>query len=391
MTPARPLPAAPRTLRPLVLDELLELTSQKATRGERVIDLCNGASRFDSSPFLDRALLGERMAQLISVSRYGEPEGREALRVRLSEQYRRDDGVEISPDRFVITDGASGALSVAFFSLLEPDDEVILPEVCFPVYPALARLAGARCVFAPLDGDHRYDLAGLQRRITARTRAIVINSPGNPYGAVLSRDRLAAILDLGVPVISDEVYRALAFDGPAASAAVLSSDHFVIDGFSKTYAAPGLRIGYAIVPERYVAVAKAVKATLNMTTSIPAQILAEVLLARSAEIVRAHVRHVARNRALFEQLARAAELRLVSSPDAGYFALLDVSSVRTSSVAIARHLLHVHRIAVCPSVDFATPDRNFFRLNVSVSAEELHLAVPLLAQALHNMPRRLQG
>src|SRR5262249_38255658 len=141
------------------------------------IDLCSGASRFDISSLMD---LRFDQTDFADSFLYGDTRGLLQLREGLSQLYQNELGVQIPPDRILITDGASGALYVAFLTTLAPGDEIIFPAVCFPVYKVLVQMVGARCVFAPVDDRLLYDVKSIRRLITKNTKAIVLNSPGNP-------------------------------------------------------------------------------------------------------------------------------------------------------------------------------------------------------------------
>jgi aspartate/methionine/tyrosine aminotransferase len=371
--------ARDNAIEPLALDKILDLCDASAAAGTPVTDLCSGSSMYDITPLVDFSCAGAELAPAI---RYGELQGRETLRVRLSELYANEYGLDISPSRFLITDGASGALAIALMTLLDPGDQVILPAVGFPIYKTLVQMVGAECVFAPLDEEFKYDIGALRQLITKRTRVIIVNSPSNPHGAVLTRPEMEQLLALGLDVISDEVYRLLAHDHSAISFSELTDRHFVVDSFSKAYALAGFRIGYAIVPAKYASTARTIKATLNVSTSLPAQILAERVLQRHDTLIHHHRTYLEANRDLFLDLCRANGLAVVLRPTAGFYGLIDVSAAAPDSFELARDLIGRYHVAVCPSFDFGRPDPRFFRINFSCPPQHIQDALPKIAAFL---------
>jgi aspartate aminotransferase len=181
----------------------------------------------------------------------GIPELRDALAARLT----RATATSVPMERVLITHGAVQAVDAVLSAVLAPGDEVLVPDPAWPNYQMQATLLGARAVTYALRPDDAFqpDIDEIRRLVTPRTRAIVLNSPNNPTGAVLPPHILAAVVDLAVErdllVVSDEVYDEIVFEGVHSYAAALSSDHVVsVHSFSKTYAMTGWRVGYALVP-----------------------------------------------------------------------------------------------------------------------------------------------
>ncbi len=184
----------------------------------------------------------------------GIPELREAI----SEKFRRENGLDFSPDEIIVTSGASEALHIAILAVVERGDEVLIPDPGFVSYPPLVRLADAIPVGIPLnDDDHTISIEGLKERITGRTRALIINSPANPTGAVETRDSIKAITELAsdhnITIISDEVYEYLVYDGAEhISPARFYDDVITVNAVSKAYAMTGFRLGYVAAGEEYI-------------------------------------------------------------------------------------------------------------------------------------------
>jgi len=183
-------------------------------------------------------------------NRYTVTQGIAEFREALAERLRREKGYE--PEALFITSGVSGGLLLAFLALFEPGDEVLIPDPYFVMYKHLVNLAGATPVFVDTYPDFRATAARLEPYLSERTKAVLLNSPANPTGAVLNAEELREVADLaqrrGVLLISDEIYDAFVYDGPYASAAPLAERTLLLGGFSKSHAMTGWRLGYAAGP-----------------------------------------------------------------------------------------------------------------------------------------------
>ena len=180
---------------------------------------------------------------------YTPTQGVAPLREKLAERVARESLGERS---VAITSGTSGGLVLAMLALVNPGDEVIVFDPCFVMYPALVSLAGGVCVRVDTYPDFHLDVDRVAAAITPRTKVILFNSPANPTGAAASRDEVRALAELaqrrGVALVSDEIYREFCYDEPFASPAQFNPETIVIDGFSKSHAMTGWRLGFAHGP-----------------------------------------------------------------------------------------------------------------------------------------------
>jgi len=171
----------------------------------------------------------------------------DAIRQKITDRYGW------SEPAVLVTSGVSGALLLAFLTLLDPGDEVIIPDPYFVIYKHLISMIGAKCVFVDTYPDFRLPAAAVEAAITDRTKLIIINSPANPTGVVYTEDEVAGIARIArkndILVMSDEIYDEFCYDGPCASIADHYDKTLLLKGFSKTYAMTGWRLGYAAGPE----------------------------------------------------------------------------------------------------------------------------------------------
>jgi len=183
--------------------------------------------------------------------------GIEELREAISAKFKRDNDFVASPEEIIVTSGASEALHIAILSVVEKGDEVLMPDPGFVSYSALTKLAEGKAVGVPLSEDFTMSAEAVKEKITDKTKALIINSPANPTGAVESGENLKAIVDIAndhqVTVISDEVYEHLIYDGlKHVSPARFSDEVITVNAVSKTYAMTGFRLGYLAAREEYV-------------------------------------------------------------------------------------------------------------------------------------------
>ena len=211
------------------------------------IDLSIGQPDFDVPDEVKQALIE---AVLSGRNGYAPTQGIPALRDKL--QARVDDEYGHDDRRVLVTSGTSGALVLAMLTLVNPGDEVIVLDPYFVMYPALVRLVGGVCVLVDTYPDFRIDVDKVRAAMTPRTKAILFNSPSNPTGVVATQAEIAALADLAdernVALVSDEIYRQYCYDAPFASPAAHNPRTLVIDGFSKTCAMTGWRLGFAHGP-----------------------------------------------------------------------------------------------------------------------------------------------
>ncbi len=228
-------------------------------------------------------------------TRYAPNAGLPELREALAEKVRRRNGYEARPEQVLVTQGGIQALYLVFSALLEPGDEVLLPDPAWPNFRMIAHLLGARVLSYPLvaEGDFLPRLEDLERLVTPRTRAILINSPSNPLGAVLPRDLAQTLLAFarrhGLWSISDEVYDEITFDDSFVSVGAVADpgDRLVsIYSFSKVYAMTGWRVGYLVAPPDLASLLTGMQEPIISCVNTPAQMAALSALTGPQSVVR---------------------------------------------------------------------------------------------------------
>ena len=330
-------------------------------------------------------------------TRYGPPAGLPALRQAIAEDAGRRRGIEVKASQVVIGPGAKPALFFPTLALVRRGDEVIHPDPGFPTYVAMIGVAGGVPVPVPLDEDNdfAFDLDRFDRALSDRTRVIVLNSPSNPTGGVLSREVLEHIAEAArrrnLWVIADEIYARLAFDAPVASIASLpglAERTVICDGFSKTYAMTGWRLGFGIMPE---ALAERVELLLTHSIGCTAtftQVAGLEAVIGPQDRVEVMVAEYKRRRDKFVAGLNAIPGIKCRSPQGAFYAFPNVTAFGRTSKWLADYLLEEAGVAVLPGTDFGAGGEGYLRLCFANSMENLQIALERMAAALGKLSTR---
>jgi aspartate aminotransferase len=272
-----------------------------------------------------------------------------------------------------VTNGGTGALYSSLASLLSIGDEVLLPDPGWPNYIGMITLLGARPVRYPLAGGLP-DPEAIERLVGERTRVLLLNSPSNPVGAVVSDELMTALTGLaerhGLWVVSDEVYEDMAFDGVPASAAAADGNVVTVHSFSKSYAMTGWRVGYAVAPRDAAAIIAKVQEPLISCVNAPAQMAALAALTGPQDCV-ARMREAYRERR--DQVLEIFDGTPVKArvPAGAFYVWADVSASGRTGAEFARTLITERRTAVVPGAAFGPSGESSIRLSLATSAEIL--------------------
>lgn len=346
----------------------------RAEAGLPVINLTIGEPDVGTPPEL---IAAAHRAMLAGRTHYSNGRGETVLLQALARRYSERLGRPFGTERFLCLPGTQTALHLALTTICEPGDEVLVSDPMYATYEALIRAPGAVPVTARLrpDLNFRLQATDLEPLVTPRTRAILINTPHNPTGAVLRPPDLAAILDLAARhdlwVLSDEVYGDLTHDGTPAPSALADPAHearvIAVASISKSHAAPGFRAGWLVASAAFCDRALPVSETMlfgsqPFIADMTAQalqgppVLARAMAARMAN----------RARLLAEGLAGTPGLHL-HRPEAGMFALLDHRAVEPDSLTFARRLFEATEVAVMPGASFGAALQGWARLALNQS------------------------
>ena len=322
------------------------------------INLSQGFPDFDCDPALIDAVVRHMRAGL---NQYAPMPGALALRQAIAAKYARTHGATYDPETEVtITSGATEAIFDAIASIVHPGDEVIVLEPCYDSYVPGIELNGGVPVFVPLQlPDYRIDWSGVEAAITPRTRLLMINSPHNPTGSIVTGDDIAALTAIvrrsGIYVISDEVYEHIIFDGARHESMArhpeLAARSFVAGSFGKTFHVTGWKVGYVVAPAALTAELRKVHQYVTFSTMTPVQHgIADLL--NDQEALDALPSFFQRKRDLFLQLMKDSRFRPLPCRGS-YFQLMDYSAISDLADAeFAMWLTREHGVAAIPTSPF---------------------------------------
>jgi len=364
--------AAPRMqgIEPFLAVEMGDRAQELERQGIDVVHLEFGEPDFDTPAVIREAA---EKALKDGRTRYVETLGILPLREAIAEHYAATYGVEVSPDQIVVTPGTSPAMLLLFGHLLHPGDEVILSDPYYACYPNFVRYADgvAVCVGVSEEDGFQYRPESIAARLSPRTRAILINSPANPTGGVLSPERMAAIAELGPMLVSDEIYHGLNYEGPDRSILEFTDRAFVLNGFSKAFAMTGWRLGYLIAPRDHVRSLQKAFGNFFISTNEFVQWAGVAALREAAGETR-------RFRAIFDERRRAmvAGLRAIglgvgSEPKGAFYVLADARRFTRDSTAFAFEILDRCRVAVTPGAAFGANAEGHLRFSYAASLERI--------------------
>jgi aspartate aminotransferase len=321
--------------------------------------------------------------------RYVSTRGIAPLRQAIAEYLRETRRLEVTPEQVLVAPGCKMALSLAMMALIEPGDEVLYPDPGFPIYPSFTRGLGAKAVAFGLLEKNGFapDLDEIAAKITPRTTALIFNSPNNPTGSVFSREALREIAELAEKhdlwILSDEIYARILFSGEYESIWSLpgmAERTVIIDGFSKSFAMTGWRLGYAVAPEHVVDAMDLL--VLNTFTCVAefTQVAAIEALRDSTHAVEAMVEEYRKRRDLFVGGLNGIPGFRCQSPGGAFYAWVNVEETGFSAEEIAKLLLEEAGVAAIAGAAFGPAGKNYLRFSL-VSARHL------LEEALERIER----
>lgn len=359
-----------KNITPFIVMEVLERASVLEKEGKNIIHLEVGEPDFDvPSCVLKASETAMKQGRTHYTHSLGDPE----LRQEICNIYLKNYGVRISPEQVIVTSGTSPAILMVLFALCNPDDEIILSDPGYACYPNFISLSGARMVKVPVyeEDGFQYRPENICSAITERTKAIMINSPMNPTGNLLSPDTLKSIAGFSPYIISDEIYHGLVYDDQAHSILEFTNRAFVLNGFSKLYAMTGLRLGYVIVPEEFVRPIQKLQQNLYICASSVAQ-RAGIAALREADADVEHMKNIYNERRKF-MISRLRELgfRITVEPTGAFYIFVDARHLSSDSYKLAFDILEKAHVGVTPGIDFGENGEGYLRFSYANSLENI--------------------
>jgi aspartate/methionine/tyrosine aminotransferase len=356
--------------------------------GREIIHLEIGEPDFDTPSNVREAA---KRALDAGATHYAPYPGIPELRTAIAEDFSARRGMVVAPDSVFVTVGGKGVMYYAIMALVDPGDEVIVPDPGYPIYASVTRFVGGTAVPIPIrqENDFRLDIDELAALVTTRTRLIVLNSPANPTGGVLTRDdleRIAAIArEHDLVVLSDEIYSRILYEGEHVSIATLpgmAERTIVLDGFSKTYAMTGWRLGYAIVPEALAfAFGRLIINSVSSATTF-AQVGAVEALRGPQDAVDAMVAEFRARRDLVVDGLNSLPGITCLRPKGAFYVFPDVSGTGRTGDELAHMLLHDAGVSVLSGTAFGGVGSAHIRLSYANSREAIGRAIDKMRAVL---------
>jgi aspartate aminotransferase len=349
----------------------------KAMKAEG-IDVCGfgaGEPDFDTPEHIKQAAIESLQA---GFTKYTPSSGIPELRQAISEKLSADNGLTYRASQIVVSNGAKHACYNAILATCQPGDEVLIPSPYWVSYPEMVRLAGAEPVIVPTMERNSWKMRAedFENAMTPRTKMLILNSPCNPTGSVYTREEMQAIVDVAteedIYILSDEIYEKLVYDGAQhISIASLSKEAYdltlTVNGFSKSYAMTGWRLGYLAAPE---AVAKVVDSIQSHTTANPSSFSQRGALAalKGDQQPLADMREEfdMRRNYMFDRLSKIPNVTAVK-PQGAFYVLVNISQLGLTSQNFADRLLSKANVAVVPGAAFG--DDRTIRLSYATSID----------------------
>ncbi|MDR0808047.1 MAG: aminotransferase class I/II-fold pyridoxal phosphate-dependent enzyme [Gemmobacter sp.] len=370
---------------PFIVMDVMERARAAEAAGRRIIHMEVGqpgtAAPRAALAALERAMRAGPLGYTVAL---GLPE----LRAGIAALYRRWYGVELDPERVVVTAGSSAAFLLAFTALFDVGDRVGLGEPGYPSYRQILRALSLTAVGIPASEENR--LQPVPADLEAHDlRGLIVASPGNPSGTMLSRQALAALVGhceaRGISFISDEIYHGLHYGDRAVSALEITDRACVINSFSKYFSMTGWRIGWMVVPEDHVRVVERLAQNMFICPPHASQVAALAALDCVTEM-EANRAVYARNRALMLEGLPKVGFARIAPPDGAFYIYADVSGLTDNSIAFAAELLDQAGVAATPGLDF-DPKRGMQTLRFSYARATEDIEEGLVRLAAH-MARR---
>ncbi|WP_286877641.1 pyridoxal phosphate-dependent aminotransferase [Methanosaeta sp. UBA458] len=368
---------------PFIVMEVLERARELERQGVDVIHLEVGEPDFDVPLAVKEAT---RKALDRGLTHYTHSLGDLELREAICRHYEKTYGVFIKPEQVVVTSGTSPAMMLVFSVLLERGQEVVLSDPGYSCYPNFISFLGgvpARVPVYEKDGFQPRAEA-IRERIRDQTRAILINSPSNPTGNLLSEENMKAIAGLGPYIISDEIYHGLVYEGKEHSILEFTDHAFVLNGYSKLYAMTGLRLGYLIAPERFVRPIQKMQQNFFICASSLAQRAGIAALEETGPDVAEMKRIYNQRRKFMVRRLREMGFGITVEPTGAFYVFANAQHLSGDSYALAFDILEKAHVGVTPGIDFGPNGEGYLRFSYANSLQKI-------ADGLERIERYLKG
>ena len=371
---------------PFIVMDVMAAAAELEAKGERVIRMEVG------QPAAPAPLVARQAAQAALIEGrigYTEALGLPSLRARIARHYRETYGTEVDPAQIAVTTGSSGAFILAFLALFEPGDRVAIANPGYPPYRHILTALGCEPVLIDTGPETRWALspdALIDAHRKTPLKGLLVASPANPTGTMMSTDALRALIDAaeaeGIRVISDEIYHGLDYAFRPETALKLSERSVVINSFSKYFCMTGWRIGWMVLPQQLVRTVDRLAGNLSISVPTLAQIAAEAAFEGREEMEAVKHGYEENRRILVDGLPKAGLDRFLPV-DGAFYLYANIGRFSDDSLDFAKRMLAEAAVAATPGIDFDPRDgRHYVRFSYAGSPTEMHEAVERIGRWL---------
>jgi aminotransferase len=362
-------------------------------KGETIIHMELGRPDFDTPEHIKKATKKALDDGLVHYcSNYGLPELRKAIAFKLIQE----NNIPVTPEEIIVTSGATEAIFLSMFAVLDPGDEILIPEPAFGVFHQCAYLAGAKPISVPLKAENGFKIQveELEKQITSKTKMIVVNTPNNPTGIVYDEELLRQITEFAqrhdLLVISDEIYEKTIFDNnkhiSLASFPNMKERTFTVNGFTKSYAMDGWRLGYLAADHKFVSSLIRAHQYINVSICTFAQKGAVTAIESSQDCVEDMVKEYSDRKNLVVNKLKEMGLPTVE-PKGTFFAFPDITSLGMSSEQASNYFLKDAKVATVPGNCFGKAGEGLIRLSFSCSYSDLETGLKNMKRSVYKLKK----
>jgi aspartate/methionine/tyrosine aminotransferase len=372
--------------------EVLAKAKALERQGKNILHLEIGEPDFDTPKHIKDAAV---KALYAGYTHYVPAAGIQELREAIAEDVAKNRNIEVDPEEVVVTPGAKPIMFFAILACVNPGEEVLYPNPGFPIYESVINFVGAKPVPVPLKegNDFGIDHEYVKEHITEKTKMIFINSPGNPTGGVLTKEDLKLIADCvanrdDVLVFSDEVYSRIIYEGKHESIASLpgmKEKTIILDGFSKTYAMTGWRLGYGVMRKDLAQKITQLMINSNSCTCAFIQMAGIEALKGPQDSVAKMVEEFRKRREVIVSGLNNIKGVTCKKPRGAFYVFPNITGTGMKSQELSDYLLNEAGVAVLPGTAFGAYGEGYLRLSFATSVENIKKALDLMSEALEKV------
>jgi len=366
---------------PFLVMDVLERAQEIERTGKRVIHLELGEPDFDT-PQVIREAAARALKE--GKTRYTHSMGLLELREAISERYWELYRVRVSPNCILVTAGSSPGIALTLSALLEEGDEVVLPDPGYACYANMITFQGGVPIAVGVSEEDgfQYHPEAIRPKLSTQTKGILINSPANPTGMLLSQERIQKIAQLGPTLLSDEIYHGLTYGEKAHSVLEFTDRAFVFNGFSKLYAMTGWRLGFVIVPTEFARAVQKIHQNFFISTNAFVQWAGITALHQAGTEVASMVSLFDERRRVLIRGLRELGFSIKHEPNGAFYVFVNAKHLGADSLKLAMDILEKVQLGVAPGIDFGASGEGYLRFSYASSVDNIEEALERLKRYL---------